>query len=135
VIARPALSAVACALALAGCGATHAPAPTPTADVPAPSASTAVPPSAPASAPPLAEPPPDAGAPFACKLPAPKLSDDPCRTDADCGPSEPCHAPACVAKAKAHPRGPDTVCTEMLACDTADANRCGCYEGRCALIP
>jgi hypothetical protein len=72
---------------------------------------------------------------LACRLPAPVKSDDPCKSDADCGPSSPCHATACVAKAKSQTPGPDTICTKSLECDSADANRCGCYEGRCALIP
>jgi hypothetical protein len=71
----------------------------------------------------------------ACHLPAAKKSADVCKTDADCGPSDPCHAQACVAKAKSKPRTPDTMCTMMMGCDTADANRCGCFESRCALIP
>jgi hypothetical protein len=70
-----------------------------------------------------------------CKLPAPKKSGDPCKTDADCGPSAPCHAPACVAKAKSPPKPADLMCSMTFACETADANRCGCYEGSCALIP
>ncbi len=72
---------------------------------------------------------------IACKLPEPRKSDDPCATDADCGVSEPCHARACVAKARSNPAGPGTTCTRNLVCDSADANRCGCFEGRCALIP
>jgi hypothetical protein len=71
----------------------------------------------------------------ACHLPAAKKSADACKSDADCGPSDPCHAQACVAKAKSKPKTPDTMCTMMMSCDTADANRCGCFEGRCALIP
>lgn len=70
-----------------------------------------------------------------CHLAAPKLSDDACKIDADCAPSDPCHAKACVARAKARPPTPSTMCTQMMACETVDANRCGCYEGRCALIP
>ena len=71
----------------------------------------------------------------ACKLTEPKKSDDACATDTDCGVSDPCHARACVAKAKSNPPGPATTCTRNLVCDSADANRCGCFEGRCALIP
>lgn len=71
----------------------------------------------------------------ACHLPAAKKSEDACKTDADCGPSDPCHAMACVAKAKSKPKTPDTMCTMMMSCESADANRCGCFEGRCALIP
>jgi len=71
----------------------------------------------------------------ACRLPAPRKSDDACATDADCGVSEPCHAHACVAKAKSRPRTPDTMCTMIMDCQSADVNRCGCFEGRCALIP
>ena len=80
------------------------------------------------------DPPPEAPRNL-CRLPAPKKSDDACKIDADCAPSDPCHAKACVAKAKSKPRTPDIMCTSMLACETADANRCGCLEGRCALIP
>lgn len=82
----------------------------------------------------IVTPPGSAPAP-ACRLPAPVKSDDACSSDADCGPSEPCHAHACVAKAKAKPRTPDTMCTMKLDCASVDVNRCGCFEGRCALIP
>jgi hypothetical protein len=75
------------------------------------------------------------GPPHACKLPSPKKSEDACKADADCAPSDPCHAKACVAKAKANPARPDTRCTMNLVCDSVDANRCGCFEGKCALIP
>ncbi|RLB60037.1 MAG: hypothetical protein DRI90_14640 [Deltaproteobacteria bacterium] len=99
-----------------------------------------------ATAEPTAPPPPPPTAPasstarppfggFKCQLPAPKVSDDPCSGDGDCKPSVPCHAPACVAAAKAQPGGPDTMCTRNMVCDSVDANRCGCYQGRCALIP
>ena len=96
-----------------------------------------------AGGPPVSSPvlPPPAGAaasppgPHACHLSAPRKSDDACKTDADCGPSDPCHAKACVAKAKSKPRGPDVMCTMLMACESADANRCGCFENRCALIP
>ena len=71
----------------------------------------------------------------ACHLPAAKKSEDACKTDADCGPSDPCHAKACVAKARSKPMTPDTMCTTMLVCESVDANRCGCFESRCALIP
>jgi hypothetical protein len=40
-----------------------------------------------------------------------------------------------VARAKARPPTAATICTRSLVCDSADANRCGCYRGRCALIP
>lgn len=72
---------------------------------------------------------------FGCMLPAPLASKDACAADADCGVSEPCHAPACVGKAHSHPPSPTTTCTRNLVCSSADANRCGCFEGRCALIP
>ncbi len=71
----------------------------------------------------------------ACRLPAPRVSEDACTTDADCGPSDPCHAQACVAAAKARPPTPETICTRSLDCNSADVNRCACYEGRCALVP
>jgi hypothetical protein len=70
-----------------------------------------------------------------CHLPAAKKSDDACKADVDCSPLDPCHAKACVARAKSKPRTPDTMCTTIAVCDSADANRCGCFEGRCALIP
>ena len=70
-----------------------------------------------------------------CSLCAPLPSSDACGTDADCAPSTPCHATACVAKAKAVPRKPDQVCTMMMGCQTADANACTCWKGACALTP
>ncbi|APR80352.1 Hypothetical protein A7982_05699 [Minicystis rosea] len=70
-----------------------------------------------------------------CRLPAPVKSTDACSSDADCGVSDPCHAHACVAKAKSRPKTPDTMCTMVMDCASADVNRCGCLEGRCALIP
>ena len=70
-----------------------------------------------------------------CQLPAPRSSDDACSVAADCGVSEPCHAPACVGKARSHPARAGILCTQNLVCDSADANRCDCFEGRCALLP
>lgn len=70
-----------------------------------------------------------------CSLCEPLPSDDACTTDADCAPSTPCHATACVAKAKAEPRKPGTMCTQEMRCATSDANACGCVAGRCALHP
>jgi hypothetical protein len=117
----------------------------PVVDVGAAPTASALPSAAPG--PPASAPPPKPAAsasaapalrlPFGagCKLPEPRKSDDACTTDADCGVSEPCHARACVAKAKSNPPGPTTTCTRNLVCDSADANRCGCFEGRCALIP
>ena len=70
-----------------------------------------------------------------CQLPAPLVSDDTCAVTADCAVSSPCHATACVGKAKAHPAAPDTQCTMNLVCNSADANRCDCFQGRCALLP
>ncbi len=75
------------------------------------------------------------GANANCRLPAPKVSADSCEKDADCGVSAPCHAPACVGIANANPPKNYTMCTMSLMCETADANRCGCFEGHCALIP
>ena len=102
----------------------------PTGTTPAGSAT----PSAPADTPP-ARPPIGLPGTFKCKLDAPKLSDDACSSDSDCAPSDPCHAHACVAASKANPGTPTTMCTRMMDCQSVDANRCGCYEGRCALIP
>jgi hypothetical protein len=111
---------------------------------PAPQGASSAPPLSPAQPAPLASGggqelaiPPGAGSVPSgeCSLPSPLKSDDPCTSDADCGVSSPCHAKACVARAKSQPPKPDTMCTMSLECDTADANRCGCYEGRCALIP
>lgn len=70
-----------------------------------------------------------------CRLAAPIKSQDACSSDADCGPIEPCHAKECVAKARAKPAGPGTMCTEIFMCGTTDGNHCGCFEGRCALVP
>ncbi len=70
---------------------------------------------------------------MACKLPAPVKSGDACKTDADCGVSDPCHAHACVAKAKSHPPDKATMCTRVMDCRSADANACGCLDGVCAL--
>lgn len=75
------------------------------------------------------------GPDFNCRLPAPVSSDDACTKDADCAPSVPCHARACVAVGKAEPRKPDTVCTMNIDCSSADVNPCSCYQGRCALVP
>lgn len=145
------------ALALVACTVTSGPPPTPSApappeagpgsppaqqpapftrsDPPAVLTSNPSPPTAtagPSQDPPKADPDPPGRA---CKLPAPKKSEDACKQDSDCGVSEPCHAAACVAKAKSNPPKADTMCTRMLACHSADVNRCGCFEGRCALIP
>jgi hypothetical protein len=68
-------------------------------------------------------------------LPAPRVSEDACTKDADCAPSDSCHALACVASSKARPPTPGTYCLDGLDCHSADANRCACYEGRCALVP
>jgi hypothetical protein len=70
-----------------------------------------------------------------CSLCEPLVSDDPCKLDSDCGPSLPCHADACVAKSKSHPMKAGDVCTQIMKCTTADANKCGCYQGKCALVP
>ncbi|WP_170319420.1 hypothetical protein [Polyangium spumosum] len=89
----------------------------------------------PASTEPATNEPPPAAGPITCGLPAPVVSEDPCTKDAECAPSEPCHAHACVAVAHAKPRTPDTVCSTMLDCKSVDANPCVCHEGRCALVP
>lgn len=70
-----------------------------------------------------------------CSLCEPKVSEDVCKVDADCAPATACHATACVAKAKAEPRTPNTQCTQLFACASVDANPCGCYQGHCALVP
>ena len=82
------------------------------------------------AAPPVSAPPS-----FRCGLDAPVVSADPCASDADCAPSDPCHAHSCVAVAKANPATAGTMCTRMMDCRSVDANRCGCYQGHCALIP
>jgi hypothetical protein len=63
------------------------------------------------------------------------VSDDPCASDDECAPATPCHADRCVAKSKATLPSPGQACTMMMACHSADANRCGCYQGHCALTP
>jgi hypothetical protein len=108
---------------------------TTTAVAPRPTASASV--AAFASAAPAASgaPSPKGDAFFACRLPAPVRSDDACVVDADCAPLTPCHARACVGRAKAHAAEAATQCSREMACDSVDANRCGCLEGRCSLIP
>ena len=98
----------------------------------------ATPPPAPVADPPAVVGPPAGTVGFGiadCRLAAPKKSQDACSSDADCGPAAPCHAEECVARARSHPPTRDVLCTEILMCHTADTNRCGCFEGRCALIP
>jgi hypothetical protein len=68
-----------------------------------------------------------------CGLCEPLSSGDACKTDADCAGDQPCHAMACVAKAKSTPRTKDTVCTQEVRCASIDANACGCVAGMCAL--
>jgi hypothetical protein len=70
-----------------------------------------------------------------CKLSEPRRSDDACANDSDCGLSTPCHAAACVAKSKSHPKQPSQICAPGIDCESADVNHCTCLEGRCALVP
>ena len=70
-----------------------------------------------------------------CSLCEPVVSNDACTVDADCAPSDPCHAEACVARAKAKPATPQTQCTMDLRCNSVDVNTCGCLQGHCALYP
>ena len=132
------LALAAWALGLGACLTTTAPPQALPEPGPGPVASSpALPPPVHTTAPPAEKPAeilPD-GPHRVCHLPAAKKSDDACKTDVDCAPSDPCHARACVAKAKSKPRTPDIMCTMLMGCETADANRCGCFEGRCALIP
>jgi hypothetical protein len=88
-----------------------------------------------ASAASASAPPPAPPKLCGCSLCDPLPSDDACTTDDDCAPSTACHARACVAKAKAEPRKPGTMCTMIMMCETADANACGCVKGKCALHP
>jgi hypothetical protein len=121
---------------VAGCSGGAAPSasvePPPISSPPPPTASSSTAPSAPT---PAATAPSGPIKPHACKLDAPVKSGDACKIDADCGVASPCHARACVAKAKARPRTPDVMCTEMLDCASADVNHCGCVDGVCALAP
>ncbi len=70
-----------------------------------------------------------------CALCEPVLSDDPCKTADDCAPATPCHATACVAKAKAQPRSANLACTEIFQCNAIEANSCACVDGKCAIAP
>ena len=70
-----------------------------------------------------------------CRLPAPHKSADACKTDADCGVSEPCHAHECVGKSRSRPPDAQTICTQIMDCHSADRNPCVCLEGVCALVP
>src|SRR5262249_3478046 len=112
----------------------------PSGDVAAPSTPSAPDPRASLNA---TEPPtPDAGPLYAsapaggricgCQLCDAVVSNDSCGADADCAPETPCHATRCVAKAKAKPRK-DVMCTEIMLCNTVDANACGCVKGKCTL--
>lgn len=79
-------------------------------------------------------PPLDAGPKLCgCGLCEPLPSGDACKKDDDCAPETPCHAAACVAKAKSTPRTKDIMCTQEVRCASADANACGCVAGSCAL--
>ena len=55
-----------------------------------------------------------------------------CESDADCVPSQCCHAPACVAKADA-PNCEDIMCSDDCQEGTMDcgAGSCACVEGVC----
>ncbi len=75
----------------------------------------------------------DAGLGCGCKLCAPVVSNDSCDKDDDCVPESGCHAHACVAKANAKPTDPKLNCTMVLDCHSADANKCGCVNHKCAL--
>lgn len=124
-------SIVAAPLAVSACG----PQASATTDVNAPTATSTA-----TSASPSAEPTQSATAaatlPIShCGLSAPKKSADSCTKDDDCGPSDPCHAHACVAKAKSNPPGKNTVCTQIMDCESLDINPCVCFEGVCALVP
>lgn len=68
-----------------------------------------------------------------CGLCEPVSSGDGCKADGDCAPETPCHAMACVAKAKSTPRTKDIMCTQEVRCASADANACGCVAGVCTL--
>jgi len=70
-----------------------------------------------------------------CRLPAPHKSGDACKTDADCGVSDPCHAHECVGKSRSRPPDAQTICTQIMDCHSADRNPCVCLEGVCALVP
>ena len=70
-----------------------------------------------------------------CKLCAPKISDDPCKTDADCAAATPCHATSCVAVSRLTAPAAPAICTRIMMCGTTDANACTCYQGKCALTP
>ena len=130
------LALAAWALGLAACiTATAPPQPLPEPGPDAPVSSPAVPPLVDATPPGKPGDIPSDPTHRGCHLPAPKKSDDACKVDADCAPSDPCHARACVAKAKSKPRTPGIMCTMIMGCETADANRCGCFQGQCSLIP
>lgn len=70
-----------------------------------------------------------------CSLCRPVVSDDPCTKFEDCAPDALCHAKRCVAKAKAPAPRSDVSCTQDFQCDAIEANACGCFEGKCALMP
>lgn len=54
-----------------------------------------------------------------------------CETDADCVPSECCHAPTCVDAASG-PDCTDMMCTADFQFGTLDGGGCVCVDGQCA---
>lgn len=79
--------------------------------------------------------PSDAPPGCGCSLCAPVVSADPCTKFEDCAPDAVCHAKGCVAKAKAPVPPPNLSCTQDFQCNAIEANACGCFEGKCALMP
>ena len=96
---------------LTGCGPTTPEAARPPADSAAPTASVAAPPSAPPG-----------------EL---VMSQDACKSDADCVPASCCHASACMSASKA--KLCNMMCTQSCEPGTLDCGgSCLCRDGRCA---
>jgi hypothetical protein len=84
-------------------------------------------------APDSAVPAPSTSAADLPPLPAGELvmSQDACKSDADCVPASCCHATACMSVSKAKPC--NLMCTQVCEPGTLDCGgACLCHEGRCA---
>jgi hypothetical protein len=113
------------------CGSPPQPA-EPALDADPPAQSPPAPPAEPPPAPP--EPAPDAGPAGAADAGGGKIvvGTDACKTDADCAPSQCCHATTCGARAKA-PDCSSAICTRECRGGTIDCGGgCLCQDGRCA---
>lgn len=62
------------------------------------------------------------------------MSQDACKSDADCVPASCCHPSACMSASKAKPC--NMMCTQSCEPGTLDCGgSCLCHDGRCAARP